>query len=315
MRVAAAYPTLGRVERLDAAMDEIVPANAKIEVLAKGFDWSEGPVWIDEGDYVLFSDVPQNIVYKWKEGEGLTEYLQPSGLTDGSGRGGSNGLALNPEGQLVLCQHGDRRMAIMDAPLHAPKPKFTTIADSYNEKQFNSPNDCAYHKNGDLYFTDPPYGLGGQEGELGFSGVYRVNEKGEVQRITKELTRPNGIAFSPDYKTLYVANSDRQDPKWMAYDVAEDGSVSGGRLFFDADTLPKDRQGGCDGMKVDQEGNVYATGPGGVLIFNPEGKHLGTIMPYNRTANCCFGDDGKTLYITADRYLARIRLHSKGMGF
>lgn len=315
LRVSEAYPTIGRIERLSGALDALIPADARIEVLAEGFDWSEGPVWVRDGNYLLFSDIPLNTVYKWKEGEGLSVYLKPSGYTGSAPRGGesgSNGLLLDPQGRLVLCQHGDRRLARMEAPLSDPRPEFTTLADRWDGKRFNSPNDAAYHKNGDLYFTDPPYGLekniDDPARELDFQGVYRLTPQGELSLVSREMSRPNGVAFSPDYKTLYVSNSDGRQPVWMAFPIAEDGTPGPGRVFFSGDKIKGNRRGGGDGLKVDSQGNLFATGPGGVLVISPEGEHLGTIMTGRPTSNCAFSGDGKTLYITADDLLLRISL-------
>ncbi|HQH73853.1 MAG TPA: SMP-30/gluconolactonase/LRE family protein, partial [bacterium] len=310
-----AYPTTGRVERFSAALDALIPPDARLEVLAGGFEWSEGPVWVKDGNYLLFSDTFRNVVHKWKEGEGLTEYLKPSGYTGSTPRGGemgSNGLVLDPQGRLVLCQHGDRRMARMDAPLSGPRPEFVTLADRWEGKRFSSPNDAAYHQNGDLYFSDPPYGLekniNDPARELDFQGVYRLTPKGELSLVTRDMSRPNGVAFSPDYKTLYVSNSDGRSPIWMAFPIGEDGTPGPGRVFFSADQMKGNRKGGGDGLKVDGHGNLYATGPGGVLVISPAGDHLGTILTGKATSNCAFGDDGNTLYITADDQLLRIRL-------
>lgn len=304
-----------RIDRLDAALDQLIPPNAEIEILAEGFDWSEGPVWIEEGDYVIFSDIPPNRLYKWKEGEGKSLYLEPSGYTGSAERGGevgSNGLLLDAEGNLVLCQHGDRRVARMDAPLDAPAANYVTLADKWEGKRFNSPNDATYHSNGDLYFTDPPYGLEKNMDdplkEIDFQGIYRLSTDGTVTLLTDEITRPNGIGFSPDEKTLYVASSDPKKAIWMAYDVKDDGTIENGRIFFDATQWVGELKGLPDGMDIDATGNVWATGPGGVLIFNPEGKHLGTIFTGQATANCTFGDGGKSIYITADMYLMRVKL-------
>ncbi|MGI9455708.1 MAG: SMP-30/gluconolactonase/LRE family protein [Aeoliella sp.] len=313
---------VGRIERLDPALDALVPRDARIEVLADGFDWAEGPVWISAGNYLLFSDIPPNTIYRWKSGAGLSVYLKPSGYTGAAPRGGesgSNGLAIDREGRLLLCQHGDRRVARMDAPLDKPQPKFVTLVDNFQGKRFNSPNDLAVHSSGSVFFTDPPYGLVQQledpARELDFQGVYRVDSDGELTLLTDDLPRPNGIAFSPDEKTLYVAQSHEPARIYMAYDVDENLDLSGGRVFFDAGKLGETREGSPDGIKIDQQGNLFATGPGGVLVLSPEGKHLGTIMTGQRVANCAFGDDGQTLYLTADRYLCRVRLSTKGIGF
>lgn len=320
---AAAARTVGHVERLDAALDRLVPADAVLEVVADGLDWSEGPVWVAGGGYLLVSDVPRNVIYRWREGEGLAVWLEPSGYTGARERGGepgSNGLLLDSAGRLVLCQHGDRRVARLEAPWSAPKPEFATLASKYGGKRLNSPNDAVFHSNGDLYFTDPPYGLeGGTESpdrELDFQGVYRVTPKGEVVLLTSELTRPNGIALSPDERILYVANSDPERAVWMAYDLRPDGGIGPGRVFFDATKwVGEDRPGLPDGMAVDRDGNLFAAGPGGILVFSPAGKHLGTLVTTRATANCTFGGDGSELFITADDYLLRVKLATKGHGF
>ena len=307
---------IGVIERRYPAVNEIIPMNATIEVLAAGFEWIEGPVWIADGQYLLFSDVPRNRIYKWKAGEGLEVWLEPSGYTGDAPRGGepgSNGLLLDAKGRLVLCQHGDRRMARMDAPLSAPAPAFTTLADRYDGMRFSSPNDAVYDSKGALYFTDPPYGL--PEGpsdptkETPFNGVYRLGPDGAVTLLTDELSRPNGIALSPDERTLYVANSDPERAIWMAYDVSPSGRIANGRVFFDAtDRVSEERPGLPDGLKVDAAGHLFATGPGGVLVFAPDGRHLGTINTTQATANVALDEDGSTLYMTADNYLLRLRL-------
>jgi gluconolactonase len=315
VEVKTDYPTTGSIERLDDAINELIPENARIEILAEGFNWSEGPVWLATEGMLIFSDVPENIVYQWKEGEEKAIYLEPSGYQGETSRGGemgSNGLLLNSAGKLVLCQHGDRRLAVMDAPLSAPQSKFSTLVDNYQGKKFNSPNDAAFHKNGDIYFTDPPYGLEERMEdplkEINFQGVYKADAAGNAELLTDELTRPNGIAFSPDYQTLYVANSDPEKAIWMAYDVKDDGSVENGRVFFDATEWVGEKKGLPDGFKVNNDGYLFASGPGGILIFSPEGKHLGTINTGESTSNCAFGNDGAYLYMTADMYLMRVKL-------
>ena len=308
------YRTIGTIERLDPAIDSLIPANAIIEVLAEGFDWSEGPVWIEAGQYLLFSDVPRNRIYRWQEGAGHELWLEPSGYTGDVERGGepgSNGLVLDPDGRLVLCQHGDRRVARLDAPLTDPEPRFTTLADRYQGRRFSSPNDAVFDSRGALYFTDPPYGL--PEGpndptkELAFNGVYRLGTDGTVTLVTDELSRPNGIALSPDEKTLYVANSDPDRAIWMAYDLLPSGGIENGRVFFDATRWVGAQLGLPDGLKVDAAGNLFATGPGGVLVFSPDGRHMGTIRTTQATANAAFDQDRTTLYMTADSLLLRLR--------
>ena len=227
-----------------------------------------------------------------------------------------NGLTLDSSGHLVLCQHGDRRVARMDAPLASPQSTFTTLAGRYQDKRFNSPNDLVFKSNGDLYFTDPAYGM--EKGwddparELPYAGVFRRNAAGEVTLLTKDMTRPNGLAFSPDEKLLYVAQSDETAAIWRVFEVKPDGTIANSRVFFDATSMAKTKKGLPDGMKIDVQGNIFATGPGGVLVFSPEGKHLGTIVTGQSTANCAFGDDGQTLYMTADYFVMRVRLKTKG---
>jgi gluconolactonase len=319
---AADVTKVPRIERLDPALDRLIPSGAKIEILAEGYDWSEGPVWVKNGGYLLFSDIPKNIVHRWKQGEGARPYLQPSGYTGKEPRGGetgSNGLIIDPQGRLVLCQHGDRRMARMDAPLDSPKPQFTTLADRYQGKRLNSPNDAVFRSNGDLYFTDPAYGMEKQwedpKREIPFAGVYRRTPSGEVTLMTSEMTRPNGIAFSPDEKLVYVAQSDQKAAIWRVFEMKPDGTFGANRILFDATKMTATHRGLPDGLKLDTDGNLFATGPGGVLVISPDGKHLGTILTGQATANVAFGDDGRTLYMTADMYLMRVRLNAKGMGF
>ncbi len=243
---------------------------------------------------------------------GTIERLDPAIDALRGGEPGSNGLLLDSEGRLVLTQHGDRRVARMDAPLTAPEPNFTTLADRYDGMRFSSPNDAVFDGQGALYFTDPPYGLpqgpGDPTQETPFNGVYRLGVDGEVTLLTDELSRPNGIALSPDEQTLYVANSDSTQAIWMAYDLLPSGRIENGRVFFDATEWVLERLGLPDGLKVDEAGNLFATGPGGVLVFSPDGRHLGTIRTTQETANCAFDRDGTALYMTADSYLLRIRL-------
>jgi gluconolactonase len=313
-----ASQTLGSIERFDPRIDKIIPPGTKIEILANGFDWSEGPVWDKKGKFLLFSDVPTNTVYLWKDGLTKPEvYLKPSGYTGTTPRGGepgSNGLTRDAEGRLILCQHGDRRISRLE-----PDGKFKPLVEGYQGKKFNSPNDAVYASDGSLYFTDPPYGLLGQNNdptkEIPFNGVYRLSPKGELTLLTKEMTYPNGIALSPDEKTLYVANSDPAKAIWMAFPLQSDGTIGAGKVFFDATRGVKTLKGLPDGMKVDKDGNLFATGPGGVLIFAPDGTHLGTLNTGEATANVGWGDDGSTLYITADMYLARVKTTTKGSRF
>jgi gluconolactonase len=318
---AQVISSVGRIERLDPALDVIIPPGAHIELLASGFSWSEGPVWRKSGGYLLFSDIPSNTINKWKEGEGITVFLRPAGYSEGGasppGRElGSNGLTFDANDRLVMADHGNRQIARLNDSNFTK----TTLAERYQGKRFNSPNDLVFHPNGDLYFTDPPYGLEGlndsKDKELPFNGVYRLKPNGDVTRLVGDLTFPNGIAISPDGRTLYVAVSDPTKPLWMAYDIQSDGTLVRGRVFFDpAPFVAQRRIGSCDGMKVDRDGNLFATGPGGVFVFTTGGRHLGTIVTGEPTANVGFGDDGSTLYMTANNKLMRIRLRTKGLGF
>ena len=311
------FPAMGKIERKDPRFDKLIPPGTTIERLTDAVaDWAEGPVWVPSGKYLLFSDIPKNTIWKYQDGQGLSVYLKPSGYTGttrfGGREPGSNGLTLDSSGLLVMCQHGDRRLARQEKD-----GKITVLADRYQGKRFNSPNDLCFNSKGELYFTDPPYGLAGQmkdpSKELDFQGVYRLSTGGEVTLLTKELSRPNGIALSPDEKTLYVANSDSARAIWMAYPVQADGSLAPGRVFFDVTSWMKaGKKGAPDGMKVDRDGNLFATGPGGVCVFAPDGTHLGTIDTNEPTANCAWGDDGSVLYMTANKYLCRIKTATKG---
>lgn len=311
--------TIGGFDRKDPRFDALIPKDAKIEVLAEGFKWTEGPVWDKKAAALLFTDIPNNRVMKWSAKGGLSEFLKPSGYTGKEPftgvEPGANGLAFDKDGNLILCQHGDRRVSRLK------DGKFETLVDKYMGKRLNSPNDLVFMKNGDLYFTDPPYGLPKQAQdpakELDFQGVYRLTPKGELTLLTKEMTRPNGIGLSPDEKTLYVANSDPDKAIWMAFSLKADGTLGGpGKLIHDATAAVKAMKPGLpDGLKVDQKGNVFATGPDGVLVFAPDGAYLGKIVIGDKNANCGFGDDGSMLYICANDKLVRVKTTTKGLGF
>ena len=309
-------PTVGSIERLDPRFDAIVPLDATIEVLGMGFAWIEGPVWIatDHGGLpagcLLFSELPRNRINRWQPGKGIDVFLEPAGFTGPAGYSrepGSNGLMLDREGKLLFCEHGDRRVSRLE-----PGGGKRTLADSYQGKRLNSPNDLVVHSSGAIYFTDPPYGLPKQWDdplrELDFCGVYRLDPAGTLAVVCDTMTRPNGIGLSPDENTLYVAQSDPAAPIWLAFAVQADGTLDAGRLFFDGKTLPPGRPGLPDGLTVDAAGNLFATGPGGVLVFTPDGIHLGTLLTGRPTSNCTLGEDGKTLFITADSLLCRVRL-------
>jgi len=322
LRAADPVKTIGSIDRKDPRFDKLIPKDAMLEQLADGFAWTEGPVWMKDGGFLLFSDIPNNRVVKWQEGKGTSDFLKPAGYTGTRTdlvEPGSNGLLVDPEGRLVLMQHGNRQVA----RLAKDGKSFETLADKYNGKQLNSPNDGTYAANGDLYFTDPPYGLmvkdkpgqfPGQD--LDFQGIYRLSKDGKLTLLTKEMTKPNGIALSPDDKTLYVANSDPMQAVWMKFDVKSDGTLSQGKLFFDVTDLAKAGKPGLpDGMKVDKDGNIFATGPTGVFVFAPDGTHLGTIVTNLKTGNCCFGNDGSVLYVMCDKAIGRIKTSTKGKGF
>jgi gluconolactonase len=296
---------VGSIVRLDPAFDAIVPRDAQIEKVAGGFQFTEGPLWRSDGR-LWFSDVTGNIVRSVTPAGQVAELIPNAGGPSTAPPGsfiGPNGMIADKEGFVLLCQHTNRRIVRVSRDLNA-----VAYLDKFDGKRFNSPNDLVYRSDGALYFTDPPYGLLKQDDdpakELPFNGVFRYSA-GKTQAVIKDLTRPNGIAFSPDEKTLYIANSDEKHKVWMRYDVAPNGSVSNGRVFFDVTSEKED--GLPDGMKVDSRGNIYGSGPGGLWVFSPEGKHLGTIKPPETPANCNWGDDGSTLYITARTGVYRIR--------
>lgn len=317
---SAQKPKIGKVISLDPVLQTLIDPNEQLEILGEGFEWSEGPIWVKDGNYLLFSDVPMNVIYKWKEGEKITEFLRPSGYTGimpYSNEPGSNGLTLSNDGKnLIACEHGDRRITQM--PLAGKGGKFT-LADTWEGKRFNSPNDIVQAKSGQIYFTDPPYGLpdyvDDPSREINLFGVYRISNNRKVTLEIKDLTRPNGVALSPDHKILYVAQSDTL-AIIMAYPINPDGSLGKGKLLFDASYLMQQGlKGYPDGLKVDEKGNIFSSGPGGVLIINPKGKLLGRIETGAATANLAWGEDGKTLFITADMYLLKIKTKTKGANF
>jgi gluconolactonase len=297
-------------ERHDPRFDALIPADAVLEELACCFQWSEGPVWDAANSAVLFSDVPDNVIYRWKEGEGLSRFMEQSGYTGEApftGREpGSNGLTFDRMGRLIMAQHGDRQVARLE-----PDGRVTVIATHYAGKRLNSPNDVVFGPSGDLYFTDPPYGLPGtfnSPEKHDVHGVYRVSLDGTVTLLSDIFNTPNGIAFAPDGRTLYVANTN--PGYWMAFPVNEDGTVGEGRRFAEAN---QGGRGGPDGLKVDLQGNVFATGPGGVVVFAPDGTLLGRILTGAPTANLTWGeDDGSVLYITANDKLVRVRTTTRG---
>lgn len=310
------FPSIGRVIRDDPAIDSLIPPGATIERLASGTKWAEGPVWVSNGEFLLYSDIPNNRILKWSAAEGQTVFMQPSGFTgvvDYSPEPGSNGLTLDSQGRLVLCEHGDRRISRLE---HEGGKR--TLADNYLGRRLNSPNDLVYRSNGDLYFTDPPYGLPHRENdprrELDFFGVFRLSPDGVLTLQTKQMERPNGLAFSPDERFLYVTQSDPDEAIVMRFPMLRSGNIDedAGIVFWDATPLARSLPGLPDGMKVDVHCNLFVTGPGGVHVLDSEGTHLGRIETGERTANCAWGDDGSTLYICADQYLCRIILSTSG---
>ena len=312
---ALAIATAARIERLDPRLDALIPPDARVEIVAEGLTWVEGPLWDPRDGSLLFSDVPRNAVFRWRRRGGVESVLRPSGYT-GAGQfvgaePGSNGLAFDPTGRLVLCQHGDRRVARRETD-----GTLTGLAERYEGKRLNSPNDLVYGSDGALYFTDPPFGLArgfdDPTKELPFQGVYRLAADGALSAIVTDLRAPNGLAFSPDGTTLYVSNADNQNPIWMAYPVKPDGSVGPGRVFADARAFVADGEGAPDGLKVDKAGNVFAAGPGGIHVFAPDGTRLGRIVTGVPTGNVAWGDDGGTLYIAAQRRILRLRTNTQG---
>lgn len=311
------YKETGTVEKYDDALDNIISTDTKAEIIVEGLDWCEGPLWIKKQKMLLFSDVPANTIYKWTEAKGKEVYLKPSGYTSSepttSREPGSNGLTLDNDGRLVLSQHGDRRIAKMDAPLSKPLSQFITVADKYQGKRFSSPNDCVYNNQGEVFFTDPPYGLPMQKKdappvkEISFNGVYKVKKNGEVVLLVDSISRPNGIAFLPGEKQVLISSSDPMKPIWYKYDVAGDALVNG-TIFYNATGHDRKWKGLPDGLKVSKKGIVFASGPGGVYIFDSTGKKLGLIRLEEASSNCALSDDEKTLYVTNDMYVLRIKL-------
>jgi gluconolactonase len=296
----------------DKAARFLIDSNASFEILATGFKWSEGPLWVPELQAVLFSDVPTNKIYKWSDQDSLRIYLEYAGHTGEGNKDsnrGSNGLLLDNENQLLLCQHGDRRIARLDAKLSQAKPQFITLADSYENKRFNSPNDLDMDRDGNIYFTDPPYGQPGTKtAEIGINGVFKVAPNGKVTMLIDSLNRPNGIALSLDLKKLYVNQSDKEKPFLYSYEIAADGVLKNGKILFDFRPFTAQSKGLPDGLKIHRSGNIFATGPGGVHIISPVGKHLATIKTGKRTANCAFDFDQTYLYTTTTDMLLRVKL-------
>lgn len=308
-------PVIGTIERYDPALDEIISPDAKIEIIADGLTWSEGPLWVETHSMLLFSDVPANKIYKWTKEKGKEIYLDPSGFTGGDitpfREPGSNGLLLDEAGKLIICQHGNRQLARMDAPLDKPVAKYISLANQYQGKKFTSPNDCAVSSSGELYFTDPPYGLHKMDDaplkEMPWNGVYKVKKDGTVILLTDSLSKPNGIALFPGENKLLVANSDPEKPNWYVWDIDGD-ALKNGRVFYAAIPTDPSWKGLPDGFKIDKKGNVIASGPGGIYFFNSIGKKLGMIRLENAASNCALTTDEKTLFITNNMYVLQVTM-------
>jgi gluconolactonase len=302
------------ITSFDPRFDQLVPKDAKLERIADGFTWVEGPVWHKQGGYLLFSDIPANAVYKWKSGEGTSVYLKSSGYsgtTPFAGKEpGSNGLTFDAQGRLVLCRHGDRQIGRLES-----NGTIVPLADRYDGHKINSPNDLVFKSNGDLYFTDPPFGLPqafDDSSKAPLQGVYRLSKDGKLTLLIHDIKAPNGIAFSPDEKTLYVSDVDPKRAAWLAYDVKADGTVMNVRVFFDATRWRKDPFFGPDGFKVDRQGNIFGARPGGLSVIAPDGTLLGTIETGQPTSNVAWGEDGQTLFITGGSSISRLRLTTSG---
>jgi gluconolactonase len=300
---------------LDAEGLNLLDSTATIEVIAEGYKWTEGPVYVSDSDYLLFSDVPANRIYKWKQGNGASIYLEPSGYTGTIPKEkepGSNGLVIDKNRKLVLCQQGNRQIGRMKSPLNKPKAVFETIVSSYQGKKFNSPNDAVYALNGNLYFTDPPYGLenGVKDStkEIPFQGVFLVKPGGKAVLVTDKVSYPNGIALSPDNKILYISNSDSDNKEWMKYELNEQGLVARESVFYRVSADEGKLPGSPDGMKVNARGYIFATGPGGIWLFNPAGKVLGRIYTGELTSNCYIDQVHNMLYMTCKSYVMRVKL-------
>jgi gluconolactonase len=307
------------IELYDSSANEAIDKNASVQVIATGFKWVEGPVWIPAKQMLLFSDVPNNKVYKWTEADSVQLFLSPAGYTGTASREGevgSNGLTLDNQGRLLLCQDGDRQIGRLNASLDSPKASYITITSNYNGKKFNSPNDIIVSSNGTIYFTDPIYGLakGADDPlrELEFEGVFKVDTTCKTTLLIDSISRPNGVALSNDEKILYVASSDDLHSKWYAYDLNDKGNITSGKVLLDATNLKAKAtvKQGCDGFKVDKHGNIFSAGPDGVNIISSAGKLIGLIRIYNRRAsNCAFNETKEVLYVTATDMVLKIKLH------
>ena len=311
---AGAEPISVTITSLDPRFDQLVPRDAQLERIADGFTWVEGPVWHKQEGYLLFSDIPANSVYKWKPGEGVSLFVKNSGYSGtmpfAGKEPGSNGLTFDVQGRLVLCRHGDRQIGRLES-----NGTIVLLAGHYDGHKINSPNDLVFKSNGDLYFTDPPFGLPkvfDDSSKAPVQGVYRLSKDGIVTLLIHDIKAPNGIAFSPDEKTLYLSDVDPKRAAWLAYDVQPDGMVTNGRVFFDATRWRKDPFFGPDGFKVDHHGNIFGARPGGLSVIASDGTLLGTIETGRPTSNVAWGEDGQTLFITGGGAVYRLRLRTSG---
>jgi gluconolactonase len=319
----AAGGALGQVGRVHAhspALAALITPGTRVEKLAEGFTWTEGPVWVRNSGFLLFSDVPANRMHIWSEADGTSIFLEPSGYDGPEPSGfrepGSNGLIEGPPGTILMCDHGNRAVARLDL---ATRGK-TFLATHFEGRRFNSPNDLVRGSDGSIWFTDPPYGLEGLNAsplkDQPVNGVYRLHPEGRVELVVADMTFPNGILLSPNEGTLYVANSDPEYPVVLAFELDETGAVGAREVFADMTELTRDRLPGLpDGMAVDKAGNLFVTGPGGVHIFSPGGARLGSIDTGVAIANCAFGEDGRTLFLASSHMLARIRTRTRGLGY
>ena len=308
-------PVLGHIDRFDPSLDSLLSRSAEVEVLDVGFAWPEGPVWVPGEHCLLFSDIPRNAILQWSEAQGTSIWMQPSGYTGVCYYGkepGSNGLTFDDKGRLWACEHGDRRVSRLE-----PRGGKVTVVDSYQGKRLNSPNDLVLNSRGDLYFTDPAYGLHYRyedpARELPFCGVYLVRAgTREAVLVCDELANPNGVAFSPDERMLYVTQSNAQRPVVMRYPLLDEGTLGRGTELVNFLDVVGEAEGLPDGIKVDNDGNLFTTGPGGVWVTGPDGSRKGRIVTGRRVANLCWGDNGSTLYLCSDDYLCRIKTRTSG---
>lgn len=300
------------IEYISEKGKEIISENAEIEVLGEGFTWTEGPLWVEQEQVLLFSDVPENKVYRWKEGEGISLYLEPSGLTSDlqhTGEMGANGLFVNQNGELILCQHGDRRVAIMNAPLNVPKAEYQTLVSEFNGKKINSPNDIIQAKNGEYFFTDPDYGISKNDNkEQETNRVYRLNKNGELSVVLDTISHPNGLAFSPNEDKLYITNSNPEKAFLYEYQLDKDNNIVSGGIKYDFRKEWKEGLATPDGLKIDNEGIIFTSAPGGIWVFNPDGELLIKIHTAKKSSNLSLSADKKTMYITNSDKVLRLKM-------